>query len=81
MNVIEKVNQIIVEVMEKRIGINDLAPEKLLAEDIGAESMDILQIALSISAEFGIDVHSDEVTDLRTLNDIYTFVSKAKKGK
>jgi acyl carrier protein len=79
MDVKETINEIILEVLSGKINSEDLKPEKHLIYDLGAESMQLLEIALSIAAEFNIEVPKTEVSKIRTLEDLYLFVAN-KKG-
>ena len=78
MNIKKSVNEIILDVLEKKISYKDIKPEALLIETLGADSIQLLEIALTISAEFDINVPADEVVELKTVKDVYQFVSEQK---
>lgn len=71
------IDDIILEVI-KGLSPSDIAPDKDLVEDLGADSMQLLELALTISAEFDIDVREEEVLDLHFVRDVYEFVARRK---
>lgn len=75
----EIINDIIVEVVGGSMTHDDISPEMTLVGDGGVDSMKLLEIALTIAAEFDIDVPKEEVMNLKTMQDVYTFVA-SKKG-
>jgi acyl carrier protein len=72
------INDILLEVLKEKVTIDLLTPEKLLTDDLGADSMQLLEIALTLSTELDINVPREEVVDLRSIQDIYSFVAKHK---
>jgi|GEM_PF-824167 len=69
-----QIDDIILEVLGDEIKREDIKPEVSLTEDYGVNSLKMLEIALTISADFDIDVPKEEVADLSTIQDIYDFV-------
>lgn len=69
----------------------EVAPERLIPEahlfqDLGLDSIDIVEMMVALQKEFGITLRdSDEARAIRTLNDLYDFVlneiAKAKSGQ
>ena len=72
------INEIILEILAGKLKAEDLNPGKLLMEELGLTSLQLLEIALTISVEFDIDVPKEQVADLKTLQDIYSFVAVMK---
>jgi len=63
-----------------------LIPEAHLFQDLGLDSIDIVEMMVALQKEFGITLRdSDEARAIRTLNDLYDFVLneivKAKAGE
>ena len=79
MDIKKTINEIILEVLGKQISTKDLTLDKELVADFGANSMQLLEIALTVSAEFDINVPKEEVLNLQSVQDIYKFVAD-KKG-
>ena len=58
----------------------DLAPEQLLPEasftaDLGADSLDIVEISMALEKEFDIDISDEDIENTRTLGDLQQFIA------
>ena len=47
------------------------------ADDLGADSLDILEIIMEIEEEFGVQVPTDEAESIVTVGDAYEKIKKA----
>ncbi len=71
---LEKVTDIIVE----QLGVNadQVKPEAKLVEDLGADSLDAVELVMAIEEEFGLEVPDEEAEKLQSVGDILTYVEK-----
>ena len=53
-----------------------IKPEALLKADLGIESLDFVDIVVIIEKEFGFKVKREDITQVRTLNDMYLYIEK-----
>jgi acyl carrier protein len=67
-----KVNSIIVE----QLGVEDgsLVPEANLLDDLGADSLDVVELVMALEEEFKIEVPDEDVENIRTIGDIVRYV-------
>jgi len=72
--IIEKVNEFLIDEFE--IEESALGPEAHLIDDLGIESLDFVDIVVTIEKEFGFKVKREEITNVRTLNDLYGYIEK-----
>jgi acyl carrier protein len=57
-----------------------LVPEANIFNDLGLDSLDIVDLVVALQKKFGIIIRSDErVRNIRTLGDIYQFILTIKK--
>lgn len=56
-------------------------PEAQIVRDLGAESINIAEIAVAIENEFGITVEDDAIQKGATVNDLVGYVEKSLSGK
>jgi len=70
--IIAKVNEFMVEEFE--INESALGGDAHLINDLGIESLDFVDIVVSIEKEFGFKVKREEITGVRTLNDLYAYI-------
>lgn len=72
--IIEIVNDFLIDEFE--IEESALGPDAHLIDDLGIESLDFVDIVVTIEKEFGFKVKREEITDVRTLSDLYTYIEK-----
>lgn len=77
MGINPKVKEIIVE----QLGVD---PEKVKIEasfidDLGADSLDIVELVMAMEEEFDLEIPDEEAEKLRTVGDVVGFLEK--KGK
>lgn len=66
-------------VLQKKLKLNAIDPEKELRE-LGLDSLDVVELLLGLEDEFGIEFTSDELKNLKKVNDLYTAIrAKIKK--
>lgn len=52
----------------------DVTPEANLVNDLGADSLDVTEIALAIEEEFGLEISDEEAERLKTINNLVQYV-------
>lgn len=66
-------------VLAKKLKIDRVDPEKELRE-LGLDSLDVVELLLELEDEFGIEFNSDELKNLKKVNDLYDAIrAKIKK--
>ena len=53
---------------------NIIKPESRIIEDLGADSLNILMLLMTIEEDFGIKVPDEELADFRTVGDVVSFL-------
>ena len=57
-----------------------LVPEANIFNDLGLDSLDIVDLVVALQKKFGVMIRSDErVRNIRTLGDIYQFILAIKE--
>ena len=57
-----------------KLKIVKIRPEAHLKDDLGLESLDFVDIAVIVQKEFGITLKGEEMTAIRTLQDLYDYI-------
>lgn len=73
-DIIRIVNEFLIDEFE--IEESALDPGAHLIDDLGIESLDFVDIVVTIEKEFGFKVKREEITKVRTLNDLYAYIEK-----
>lgn len=56
-----EVNNQVIEILKDKLGIDEISSDDHLIEDIGADSLDIIELVMEIEKEFNIQIPDDEV--------------------
>jgi acyl carrier protein len=72
----EEITQIINNFLIEEFEIEEkqIAPGAHLKDDLGLESLDFVDIAVVVQKEFGITLKGEEMTAIRTLQDLYDYI-------
>ena len=73
----EKIIELICEKLNKKK--EDIKMESRLIEDLGADSLDFVELVMAFEDEFGISLPDEDVGKLKTINDIGEYISKLQK--
>ena len=63
--VMDKIKEILAE--QLNISESEIVPEASFIDDLGADSLDIVELIMSMEEEFGIEIPEDEVENLTTV--------------
>lgn len=67
-------------IIVKQLGVKeaDIAPEKSFMDDLGADSLDIVELVMAIEDEFKLEIPEDEAENLRTVGDAIKYITSNK---
>ena len=61
---------------ELGVDVAKITYESDVIKDLGADSLDVVQLLMALEDEFGITVSEDEATNLKTVGDIVNLIEK-----
>jgi len=67
-----KVKEIIAKELE--VDIAQLQPEAKFIEDLGADSLDIVELVMALEEEFGLDIPDEDADKLKTVGDAMNYL-------
>ena len=72
-NISDKVRDIIVQ----QLGVNpeQVTPEAKFIEDLGADSLDTVELVMAFEEEFDIEVPDEEAEKLQAVGDVVTYIT------
>jgi acyl carrier protein len=70
--IILKINQLLIDEIE--IDPDQIRPEAELKNDLGIDSLDFVDLFVIIENHFGFKMKAEEMTDVKTLGDFYSYV-------
>ena len=75
--VIAQVNEVFIEEFE--LEAEALKPDAQIFQELGLDSLDIVDLIVALQKKFGVNFRSDErIREIRSLNDLYEFILSLK---
>lgn len=74
--VFDKVKEIIVDQLD--VDEDKVTMEAAIAEDLGADSLDIVDLVMSLEEEFDVEIPDEQVENVKTVGDIVKFIEENK---
>lgn len=73
----DKVIEIIMEQLD--VTKEECIPEAAFIDDLGADSLDIVELVMAMEENFAIEITDEELMKIRTIQDVIDFIKK-KRG-
>ena len=73
----EKVRDIIAEQLS--MDKNKILETTVMAEELGADSLDFVEILMSLEDEFSVSIPDEEIPNLKTIKDLVDYIDKNKQ--
>lgn len=63
-----------------RFGVeaSSVTPEMSFMDDLGADSLDVVELVMELEDNFGIQISDDDVEDIKTVADIVKYIDSHK---
>jgi acyl carrier protein len=74
MSIEEKIKKIICEQLE--VSEEDVVPEASFVDDLGADSLDQVELIMAMEEEFGISISDEEAEKIVTVRDAIEYIEK-----
>ena len=76
MAVADKVKELISKQLNKPVA--EITDEKEIVKDLGADSLDVVEMLMTLEEEFGITVPEEDAVNIKTVGDIVKAIEVAK---
>ena len=76
--IIEKINAFLVEDFE--IDAEKLVPEANFEKDLGIDSLDIVDVVVTVDNLFGVKIKAEDLRNVTTLQAFYDFIDAKLNG-
>ena len=73
---LEKVKEIVAEGLD--VNAADL-PAETTFESLGADSLDLMDMVMTFEDEFGVEIDTEAIGDLKTIGSVVTYIEGLKK--
>ncbi len=61
------------------VGEDEIKPESSFIEDLGADSLDIVELVMAMEEEFEVEIPDEEAENIKTVGDAINYISTHKK--
>ena len=71
----------VIEVIADQLGIEpeEVLPESKIIEDLGADSLDMIEIVMAIEEEFDCEIADEEAEKIKTVGDVIKLIEEKAK--
>ncbi len=70
--VFEKIKEILAEQLDANA--EEMTMETRIDEDLGADSLDVVELLMSIEDEFEVEIPDEEIESLKTIGDVVEYI-------
>lgn len=73
MDIFEKVKELIAD----QLDVDDkdsIAMESVITDDLGADSLDVVDLVMALEDEFNVEIPEDQVENIKTVGDIVKYI-------
>ena len=70
------IEQRVKEIIVEQLGVNadQVTPEAKFIEDLGADSLDIVELVMALEEEFGNEIPDEQAEKLLTVGDVVKYI-------
>ena len=77
MALFDDVKEVVVE--QLNVGPDEVKEESKFIEDLGADSLDVVELVMALEEEFDIEIPDDKAEGIATVADAIKFIEENKK--
>ena len=72
----KSIEQRVKDIIVEQLGVNEdqVKPEAKFVEDLGADSLDIVELVMALEEEFGTEIPDEDAEKLLTVGDVTKFI-------
>ena len=70
------------EIIAKQLGVNasDVVPDASFVEDLGADSLDTVELVMAFEESFGIEIPDEDAEKIAKVKDAVEYINKKKSA-
>ena len=76
----EEITQRVAALVVDHLGVDagEVKPEASFIDDLGADSLDIVELVMAFEEEFGVEIPDDAAEKITTVKDAITYIDEHK---
>jgi acyl carrier protein len=78
----EEITQRVAALVVDHLGVDaaEVKPEASFIDDLGADSLDIVELVMAFEEEFGVEIPDDAAEKITTVGDAVTYINEHQEG-
>lgn len=72
MALIDDIKEVVVEQLS--VDVNEVKEDAKFVEDLGADSLDVVELVMALEEKFDIEIPDDEAEKIATVKDVITYI-------
>ena len=71
------IDEKVIDIIVDKLGVDrsEVTPEAVFVDDLGADSLDLVELIMAMGEEFGMEIADEDAEKLRTVQDVISFIS------
>jgi len=67
-----------IEIIVEQLGVgeNEVIPEASFIDDLGADSLDLVELIMALEEEFGLEISDEEAEKIQTVQDVINYINE-----
>ncbi len=74
----ERIKEIIAD--QLGVEVDKIVPEAKFVEDLGADSLDVVELIMAFEEEFGIEIPDEDAEKIQTVGDVINYLKEKVGG-
>ena len=74
--VLEKIKEMLATQLDA--DIDSMSEQTKIAEDLGADSLDVVELLMSIEDEFSVEIPDEAIETIKTIGDVVKYIEENK---
>ena len=77
----KSIEQRVKAIITEQLGVNpdQVTPDAKFIEDLGADSLDTVELVMALEEEFGQEIHDEEAEKLQSVGDVIKYIEEKQK--
>ncbi len=74
----KSVERRVIEIIVEQLGVGEeeVTPEAHFIDDLGADSLDLVELIMAMEEEFGLEISDEDAEKIQTVQDVINYITE-----